>query len=139
MWEKLKSIIEDDNVFVGFLFVLVGFGSFGLGRMPIVETPHQASILSTPSAKIIDTQVNTGPGTSSTTAKNNDAESKYISSLQNEGQDVQKFVASKSGTKYHKLTCPGAKQIKETNKIFFATENDAESAGYSKAANCPDM
>ena len=49
---------------------------------------------------------------------------------------VKNFVASKSGTKYHALTCPGAKQIKESNKIFFAAETDAEAAGYTRAANC---
>jgi hypothetical protein len=46
------------------------------------------------------------------------------------------YVASKAGTKYHHITCPGAKQIKEENKIYFASVQEAMAAGYSKAANC---
>lgn len=46
-------------------------------------------------------------------------------------------VASKSGTKYHYLSCPGAKQIKEANKITFASAKEAEAAGYTLASNCP--
>jgi methylphosphotriester-DNA--protein-cysteine methyltransferase len=46
------------------------------------------------------------------------------------------YVASKSGTKYHLPWCPGAKQIKEDNKIWFDTKEDAEKSGYAPAANC---
>lgn len=45
-------------------------------------------------------------------------------------------VASKSGSKYHFLNCPGAKQIKEENKIYFESPKAAEAAGYSLAQNC---
>ncbi len=47
-----------------------------------------------------------------------------------------RYVASKSGTKYHLPTCSGAKTISETNKVFFASKEDAEAAGYAPAANC---
>lgn len=46
------------------------------------------------------------------------------------------YVASKSGTKYHLPWCGSAKQIKEENKIWFATKEDAEKAGYTPSANC---
>jgi hypothetical protein len=48
----------------------------------------------------------------------------------------QGVVASKSGSKYHYLSCPGAKQIKEENRIAFKTAEEAEAAGYSLASNC---
>lgn len=47
-----------------------------------------------------------------------------------------KYVASKSGTKYHLTTCSGARTISEANKIWFETKEDAEKAGYAPAANC---
>jgi hypothetical protein len=50
-----------------------------------------------------------------------------------EGQGV---VASKNGTKYHFPWCPGASQIKDENKIWFASEAAATAAGYAKAKNC---
>lgn len=46
------------------------------------------------------------------------------------------YVASKNGTKYHLPWCGSAKQIKEENKIWFATKADAEAAGYTPASNC---
>lgn len=48
----------------------------------------------------------------------------------------QQYVASKNGTKYHLLWCPGAKQIKEENKVYFESKDEAERAGYTPAANC---
>ena len=45
-------------------------------------------------------------------------------------------VGSKSGSKYHYPACPGAKQIKEANKISFSSKEVAEAAGYTLAANC---
>lgn len=46
------------------------------------------------------------------------------------------FVASKNGKKYYPLSCGGANRIKEENKIYFATIEEAERAGYGKALNC---
>ncbi|MCR4274801.1 MAG: hypothetical protein NUW02_02000 [Candidatus Campbellbacteria bacterium] len=45
-------------------------------------------------------------------------------------------VVSKNGTKYHFPWCAGAGQIKEENKVWYASEKDAQSAGYTKAGNC---
>lgn len=47
-----------------------------------------------------------------------------------------RVVGSSKGSKYHFPWCPGASQIKEENKIWFATEKDAQDAGYAKAGNC---
>lgn len=48
-------------------------------------------------------------------------------------------VASKKGTKYHLLTCPGAKTIAVENKITFPNPKAAEKAGYEPAKNCKDL
>ncbi|OHB17717.1 MAG: hypothetical protein A2544_00825 [Candidatus Zambryskibacteria bacterium RIFOXYD2_FULL_43_10] len=45
-------------------------------------------------------------------------------------------IVSKNGVRYHYLHCAGAKQIKEENKIVFASPASAEAAGYTLAANC---
>ena len=49
------------------------------------------------------------------------------------------LVGSKNGTVYHYTSCPGAKRIKEENKIFFNSREEAEKAGYRPAANCPGL
>lgn len=58
------------------------------------------------------------------------------SSISNENSASGSVVASKNGTKYHYSYCPGAKQIKESNKITFNTAMAAEAAGYILASNC---
>ena len=55
------------------------------------------------------------------------------------GPSRMKFVGSKEGSVYHLLNCPGAKSIRESNKIYFDTQEDAQKAGYKPAANCPGL
>ena len=38
---------------------------------------------------------------------------------------------------YHLPNCPGYEQMKPTNRVLFATEAEAQQAGYRKAKNCP--
>lgn len=47
-----------------------------------------------------------------------------------------RVVASKNSKSYHFLWCSGAKRIKEENKITFASEQEAQSQGYTLASNC---
>lgn len=49
------------------------------------------------------------------------------------------FVASKNGTKYHYPWCSGAQSIKEENKIWFSSKEEAEKAGYQPASNCKGL
>lgn len=51
----------------------------------------------------------------------------------------QKFVASKNSDVYHYPWCPGAQRIKEENKIYFSSKEEAEKAGYRPAKNCPGL
>jgi len=50
-----------------------------------------------------------------------------------------KVVGSKNSDKYHLPDCPGAKQISEQNKIWFASIEEAKKAGYKPAGNCPGL
>jgi hypothetical protein len=110
------------------LLLIVGIGSFGLGRMSagITGQEQAASVGLSPQVNKVQVAPQTvASGTAAAIATGEPVE-----------KSPQNFVGSKSGTKYHALTCPGAKQIKDTNKIFFATEDEAQSAGYTRAANC---
>jgi hypothetical protein len=49
------------------------------------------------------------------------------------------FVASKNGTRYYLPSCAAAKRIKEENRIWFASAEEAQRAGYLPAANCPGL
>lgn len=47
-----------------------------------------------------------------------------------------RVVASKNGSRYHYPWCAGASQIKEENKVWYASEDAAQQAGLTKAKNC---
>ncbi|MBI2582871.1 hypothetical protein HYV98_01275 [Candidatus Azambacteria bacterium] len=114
-FERVKGHQEDISLAVA--AVLISAGSFFLGRLSTtMGTEKQPILLSAPEAVFL-------PTVSST------------SSLKTQGP----YVASRNGKAYHLLTCPGAKQIKEENKLFFETREAAEAAGYQPAGNCPGL
>ncbi len=49
------------------------------------------------------------------------------------------YVASKTGSKYYLPTCASAKRIKDENKVWFATKEAAEKAGYQPSAACKGL
>jgi hypothetical protein len=117
MSEKLKSWLLDDAVFYALLVVFIAVVAFLLGRNSMVYTQSH-------SAGVQISQLTTPPAEPTTDAFTTDQAT---------------VVASRSGTKYHLPTCPGAKQIKETNKIVFSSTAEAKAAGYSAAANCEGL
>lgn len=125
MNEKLKSFLLNDQLFYGIIVILVALASFGLGRASVAEVgenvpQNELSFESEPRGS--------RPVVEATSAVE-------VAKPAASGA----LVVSKSGTKYHLLTCPGAKTIKEENKIFFASVVEAEAAGYKPAANCPEL
>ena len=49
------------------------------------------------------------------------------------------YVASKNGTRYYLPWCSGVKQIKEENKVWFKTKEEAAARGLTPAKNCPGI
>jgi len=125
MYEKFKRFLDDDSLFYGVLIVLIAAASFGLGRLSI------------------DSQTTVSGQSASVVLKNEPITVKTASTapetdvLAEEGKET--YVASKSGTKFHLPWCPGASQIKEENKIYFATKEEAMASGYTPAANCKGL
>lgn len=118
MYEKLKSFLRDDTTYMAILLFLVAIISFGLGRQSVTDVSTKQQ-----SAGVIFTDVPVLQNT-----------------LPLELDVIQtQVVVSKSGTKYHLLTCSGANRIKDENKIFFASAEFAQAAGYTPAANCPGL
>jgi len=117
MYNNFKRLIAIDVYFYTCLIILVSLLSFALGRYSV--QPAVPAVI----PSVTYTQLEAVATVSSATQE-----------LKSE--QIQKFVASKKGTKYHLLSCPGAKQMNEDNKIFFNTKKDAEAAGYTPAGNC---
>ena len=50
--------------------------------------------------------------------------------------ETSQFVASKQGKKYFPVDCGTAKAIKEENKVYFGSEEEAKGAGYERSLTC---
>lgn len=142
MREKLKQLLMRDQVYLGIIIGGVAAASFALGQYATFTAPQGGEGVAVVAMSYTDP---TPTGTSSPTgvdsftpANENKAQSIPTSERTNSAEQVS-VVASKSGTKYHLLTCPGAKQIKPENKITFTSPEAAEAAGYTKAANCKGL
>lgn len=103
------------------LLVLTGLTAFGLGRLSAMGEEGARLLIRLPD------------GTTQTAAA---YQSAAAPAEPGAAARAGAYVASKSGSKYYPSTCAGAARIKEENKIWFATVADAESAGYTAAANC---
>ena len=110
--QKCKAVVKSD-VYIVLVIVFIGFAGFGLGRLSILEenkTPVRVFY-------------------------NEKDQIASVTNTQTEGT----LVASKSGSKYHYPWCSGAQRIKESNKVWFSSKEDAERAGYTPALNCKGL
>ena len=53
--------------------------------------------------------------------------------------ETGKYVASKNGTKYYLPSCGTVSRIKEENKIYFNTKEEAEAAGFGPSSTCKGL
>ena len=117
IWSKGKRFLLGE-AFVPILIILVGFASFGLGRLSVTGD-------AAPPVRILGT------------------ESKYPEEGQaaGAGQSLASgaVVGSRNSDKYHFPWCSGAQRISEANKVTFASAAEARAAGYTPAANCEGL
>lgn len=112
---KIKGQIDIDRVTLMCLcvIVLVGFGSFGLGRLSVSNVEDE---------KVLNRQ---------------DSNASLIEKEIGDSSFKERmYVASKNGKLYYTKGCSGAKRIAQKNEVWFATKEDAEQAGYSFSASC---
>ncbi|HEY4474913.1 MAG TPA: hypothetical protein VJC06_03260 [Candidatus Paceibacterota bacterium] len=121
---KILNLVKlhQKDIFLSFCIVLISTISFNIGR---INALHKTPI------KITGGEANIYQATTGTSVSNNKKP------IPVKPQDLR-VVASKSSTtkKYHFTWCPGAKQIKEANKLWFDNETLAQKAGYTLAGNC---
>lgn len=113
MWQGIKNWGEDAVAEWGIvaLVLLVGLASFGLGRLSALEEARPA--------------VSVSQAVAAAGAVN----------MQAGGQ----VVASRKGSAYHYPWCSGASSIAPQNKMWFASPEVAQSAGYRPAKNCKGL
>lgn len=109
-----------NDILIITIFVFTALASFGLGRISVDDRQPVAYEL--PSL----------PASATSLALANH-------SFPVSGDVAEQLVGSKNGSKYHLLTCPGAFQIKEENKVYFESILQAKASGYEPAKNCPGL
>jgi hypothetical protein len=117
---------------------MLASGSFLLGRFSLAGDIHQNIDILSPKEEGFAEAQNTAAAVvalqKSEPVKKQTTPSAVVSS-----EAGGKYVASKSGSAYHFPWCSGAKRIKEENKIYFNTKEEAEKAGYHPAGNCKGL
>ena len=128
--EKIKQIagvLGDPDIFTALVVILVAFLSFGLGRLSVSES------------KKPDIQIGEIPapeaGARGSAAAIVSMQKPSVPTGTTQGQ----FVASKNGTKYYFPWCSGTTRIKEENKVWFQTVDEAKKAGYQPSSTCKGL
>lgn len=126
--KKVKARCRENktDLILAFLIFLTGMGGFGLGRLSVLWVSKEP---------ITVTEQDLGGSAADGQAQPDKTSGENPVSAITKG----KYVGSKSGSSYHFPWCPGALKIKEENKIWFQTKQEAESRGYKPAANCSGL
>lgn len=147
-WNRLVE--HEKDLWLTLVVIIVALGGFGLGRLSTVPDskepvrieqvnldgangPVTSMVVSTEKSGVISSQT---PKVNLTASVGNATGETKVT---NTPAAVGKLVASKNGTKYYLPNCSSVKRIKEENKIWFASIEEAKQAGYSPAANCPGI
>lgn len=114
--DKIKRATGLDKMAFLFSFVIIGVGlaSFGIGRLSVGIGP----------ASVSDAPIMLVEGENS--------------GFPEKRRDIpeKRYIASKNGTKYYPLGCAGGNRIKEENKIWLSSKEEAEKLGYSLSTTC---
>jgi hypothetical protein len=124
IWSREKGLKIKDDLYIVLLIILVGTASYGLGKISSFEkNKAPISVLKTKDYMLATVSNNSlTNNTKNTTAS--------PSGL---------VVASKSGTKYYYPWCTGVSRIKEENKVWFNTIEEAKAVGLTPATNCTGL
>lgn len=134
--QKIKYFLESDkgkNFLVILIVILVGIGSFGLGRLSKSQEYKGIDLLYKDKDSLLPSNTSNTANLSPVTSfnpKNTNTTSKSEKSLK------KGFVASRIGSRYYPLDCPAGDKLKPENKIYFDTEKEAIEKGYTKSSSC---
>jgi DNA/RNA endonuclease YhcR with UshA esterase domain len=135
---KIKLFLESEkgkDILVILIIILVGLASFLLGRLSkqdsnngglkIENRGQEANIIS--SLESISNKSNEISLFGANTTEN-----AYKTRVSEENA----YFASKKGKKYYGTTCSAGKTIKEENRIYFSSKDEATRAGYELSSSC---
>jgi len=139
--EKIKHFfnetIQSDqgkDILIVIIVILVGLGCFELGRLSKenssggikIEYPNLPQGINQASNAVSAVEF----------ANNNVSSVQTSPRTQNYSNSGKTFFASSKGTKYYTISCSAGKTIKQENRIYFTTGEEAQAAGYTLSSSC---
>ena len=135
IFSNFKRFGKKGDTALMLLMVSLSAGSFWLGYLTGGGSnvpAHDVTMVTREMGSVIQTQEPVSIENAPSTTGIGETKEEATATSATEGA----YVASKNGTKYHLPWCGSAKQIKEENKVWFTTKEEAEAAGYTPASNC---
>jgi hypothetical protein len=135
--EKIKQFVESEqgkDILTVIIVVLVGLSCFELGRLSKenstagikIDYPNQNGSQGAGTILSDESVQTTAPTT-------NSVSSKIPVATYSSGKS---YFASSKGSKYYSIGCSAGKTIKQENRVYFATGEEAQTAGYTLSASC---
>lgn len=128
--EKFKRHLEIGDVILMVLMIAFGAASFYLGRLSAINSQELIMPELHSQSASLSSEITDSPHHRPATPQPD------TPSIPHPMTTKGMYVGSKNGTKYHLPWCSGAQRIKEENKIWFTSKEEAEQKGYTPAANC---
>ena len=129
--EKIKLFLESEkgkDLLTVLILVLVGLGSFGIGRMSTGGDKEGLKI----DYKAIEDNIVVSGVNNTANVNTSIAQGSMETILSKSGN----YFASSRGTKYYSVSCSAGKTIKTENRIYFVTREEVEKAGYELSSSC---
>jgi hypothetical protein len=131
--EKIKLIIKSwiesekgKDILIVIIVILVGLGSFELGRLSKENTNSGIKI----------EYPNQTENQSANVVSANNMPRAVLDTVSNSNPAGKTFFASSRGTKYYTISCSAGKTIKQENRVYFTTGEEAQKAGYELSSSC---
>ncbi len=134
LMQKIKLFVESQrgkDILTVMILILVGIGSFELGRLSkesnssgikIEYMGQEETLGKNLSANVLQAVKFAEPATNSSASTTNSS--------------TKNFFASSRGSRYYPIGCSAGKTIKMENRVYFATREEAEQAGYTLSSSC---
>lgn len=138
LYSKENGLKIGEDLFIVFIIILVGTASFGLGKLSAIEK-KKTPILVLKMKDILLSSVAVGEVADNAETGGASADSRAAQSASSADSTKGLVLASKSGTKYYYPWCSGVDRIKEENKIWFSTVEEAKTRGLTPAVGCTGL
>ncbi len=133
-----------DKLFLVTVIILIGLIGFGLGRLSSKYQTAELNINSTIAnttdlSKVIASGATSNVASNATSPIKTDTSNPVTAAAVTVASDAIKIIGNKNSKIYHREDCPGALKMIEANMVVFNSIEDAKSAGYRPAGNCPGL